>query len=111
MSASPCLPQPFVNGVYQAVGMGVGGTVYRTVEPAMKETAEKVDNYLNSFPIQKASVEGKEEVVMSNPEAAVLWSGVGSILLGSNPIGVGLIVTSTAMKVRRMYVNNECSIQ
>lgn len=99
-------------GLETAIGAHVGNEIYKAAAPIIKKQAEHVDRYLNSFPIEKKVVEGKKEVLLSTPEAILIWGGVGAVTLISAPaVGLAAVVTGTAMKVRRMYVHNECSIQ
>ena len=102
----------FTKGVYQALGVAVGGTIIRTAEPIIRDQADKADRYLNSFPIEKVNAEGKQEVALSTPEAIVLFGGIGAACVIAAPaVGIISAVVATAMKTRRMYANNECSIQ
>ena len=108
------LMDKFSGGVVNGAASALGSYVVSKAIPPAVETAKKVDAYLTSFPIEKHEKESGsgKAISMSIPEMIVLHGGIGAFVFGfvATPVLVGTTLTATAMKVRREYVNNECTI-
>lgn len=104
--------QKFYEGMATGGSQVVGAYIASKLIPAAEKTAEKVDAYLTSFPIETCKNDSnQDEVVPSIPERIVLYGGMGAFLLGaSQPLLIATTVTATAMKARRMYKQNQCNI-
>jgi hypothetical protein len=101
----------FIEGLASGAGYATGSLVVGKLAPHAIEAAEKVDSYLNSFPLEQSThADGGREVLLSPPEAALFFTGVGAAMASLPVVGTACAVTAAAMKTRRMYVNKGCTI-
>jgi hypothetical protein len=89
-------------GLCAALGMGIGGWIWRKFEPFVDDTAKKIDDYLISHPIQT----NEKEILLSSPEVVVFWGGIiGGLTFFPPAIPVG-VIGSALMRIRRIYAQN-----